>query len=251
VKRLRFTLLVCLAVATGCGAGNKPPATIAGNWQMALSNNSGKVPSGFLLQTGNALNGDFLISGNCSGVGSAQGQLSGSNVSIIVNAADQTLNLTGTATSDGSSMSGGYSNLSSGCGFSETGNWTANRVKNLTGNFQGTFTSVVTDKLVFHFAGTVTQGVNTGSSFAALSGSMNSTDASCFSGASISGQISGTAVVLNLVNADGVALGKISTALAIDASSMSGDYAFINTQVPLPCGSDFGTVVFTIQPSAS
>lgn len=250
MKRLRFTLLLCMAAATSCGSNGRPAISIAGNWQMSLSNNSGKIPSGFLLQAGNALNGDILISGNCSGVGTAQGQLSGSNVSLTVDAAHQTLALSGTATSDGSSMSGGYSVLAAGCGFSNTGTWTASRVSNFSGQFQGTFTSTVTQNLIFHFSGTVAQGANTGSSFAALSGSMTSTDATCFTGAEISGQISGTAIVLNLADANGVALGKIDGTIALNASSMSGNYYFINTQVPLPCGSDFGTVAFTVQPSA-
>jgi len=215
-----------------------------------MDNNSSKIPSGFLLQSGNSLNGNFLISGSCSGVGNVQGQLSGSNVSLSLDAADQSLNFTGTAKSDGTSMSGNYSVLAAGCGFSSPGTWTANRVSDLTGNFQGIFTSVITPNLTFHFSGTLTQGANTGSSYAALSGSMTSTDATCFTSASISGQISGTAVVFNLLNANGVALGKIDGNIALDASSMSGNYYFINAKNPLACGSDFGTVVLAITGSA-
>ena len=255
MKRLRFTLFVFLAIMTGCGSSTRSPITLAGNWQLSLDNNSGKIPSGFLLQSGNSLNGDFLISGNCSGVGTAQGQLSGANVNITVDGADQSLSLTGTVSADGSSMSGQYSNLASGCGFSETGNWTASKVKDFAGTFQGTFTSVIATNLVFHFSGTVAQGSNTGSSFAALSGNMNSSDSPCFSSAVISGQVSGTAVVLNLLDANGVALGKIDGNTTFDASSMTGNYYFINTKVPLSCGSngtsDFGTFSLTMQSSGS
>ncbi len=254
VTRLGLTPLLFLVVLTACGGGSPDPpspGSIAGNWQMSLQNNPGKTPSGFLLQTGNSLNGTFLFSGNCAGVGPAQGTVSGLNVSMTISEADQVLGLAGTASSDGSSMSGNYTVLASGCGGPETGTWSANQVKALTGSFQATFTSVVTNDLVFHFAGTLTQGPNTGASYASLSGTMTSTDASCFSSASVSGLITGTSAVLNLATSDGVSLGKISTTLTTDASSMTGTYAFINTQVPLACGSDYGTVVFSIQPSAT
>jgi hypothetical protein len=254
VTRLGLTPLLFLVVLTACGGGNSDPpssGSIAGNWQMSLQNNPGKTPSGFLLQTGNALNGSFLFSGNCAGVGPAQGAVSGSNISMTVSEADQVLSLTGTASADGSSMSGNYTVLASGCGGPETGTWNGSQVKALTGNFQGVFTSTVTNDLVFHFTGNLTQGPNTGASYASLSGSMTSTDASCFTSSSISGQITGTSAVLNLATSEGVSLGKISTTLTADATSMTGTYAFINTQVPLACGSDYGTVVFTIQPSAT
>lgn len=248
MSRLGFTPLLFLVVFAACGGGSpnqsSPSGGIAGNWQMALSNNPAKMPSGFLLQAGNSINGGLLLSGGCSGVGSAQGQLTGSNVSITVSVTGQTLSLTGTAMPDGSSMSGNYSILDSGCGASNVGTWTATRVKALAGSFQGTFTSTTTNNLVFHFAGTLTQGPNTGASYASLSGSMTSTDAPCASTVSISGQISGTSTVLNLIGSDGTPVGKIDTTVTPDASSMAGTYAFINTQVPLACGTDFGTVVF-------
>lgn len=214
-----------------------------------------RTQSGFLLQSGNSLNGAFLLDGNCAGVGLAQGQVSGSDMSLSENETAQTLSLTGSAMADGS-LGGNYSILASGCGTSEVGTWTAQQVKTLTGSFQGVFTSTITNNLVFHFSGSLTQGPNTGASEASLSGSMTSTDAACFSSASISGQISGTQAVLNLVASDGTALGKISGTLATDASSLGttaspGTYAFINTQVPLACGSDFGNVVLSIQPSGT
>jgi hypothetical protein len=244
--------LLFLCVLTGCGGSNseKTAANLSGNWQIIMQGNI-KAPSGFLLQSGTSLNGDFLVSGNCSGVGPAQGQLDGLNVSMTLDASDQTLNFTGTTTSDGTSMSGNYSFLGSGCGGSEVGTWTGTQISALNSSFQATFTSGDFPGLVFHFSGTLSQGPNTGASYATLSGNMSSTDAVCFTTASVSGQISGTAVVLNLTNSEGIALGKITTTLTTDISSMTGTYAFVNFTVPIACGSDFGNVVFTMSPSST
>jgi len=251
--RTRWTIpVLCVGVLTACGGGNsqKPAANLAGNWQIIMDGNI-KAPSGFLLQSGTSLDGDFLVSGNCSGVGPAQGQLDGLNIAMTVNASDQTLSFTGTTTSEGTSMSGNYSFLGSGCGGSEAGTWTGTQIPALNTNFQGTFTSGDTPGLVFHFSGTLSQGSNTGASYATLSGNMISTDAPCFTSASVSGQISGTAVVLNLTNSEGIALGKITTTLTTDVTSMTGTYAFVNFTVPIACGSDFGNVVFTLTPSST
>ncbi len=253
MTRLSFSPLLFLVVLTACGGGSSDPSSsgsIAGNWQITLNSNPAKTPSGFLLQAGNSVSGGLLISGNCAGLGATQGQVAGSNVALIVNGTSQTLSLTGTAMADGSSMSGNYSILASGCGASEVGTWTATQVAALTGNFQATFISTVTSNLSFSFTGTVTQGPNTGTSYASLSGSMTSTDSPCFSGASISGQISGTSAVLNLATSDGTSLGKITATATTNASSMSGTYAFVNAQMPLACGTDFGTVVFSFNPFA-
>jgi hypothetical protein len=259
MRRTAPVCLVWLVALTACGGGNgnspSPVGSLSGNWQMVLEKNSNanlsKTQSGFLLQAGASLSGGVVISGNCSGTGPAQGQVNGSNVTISVNQTDQTVNLTGTATSDGGSMSGNYSILSSGCGTSEIGTWTASQVKPLKGNLQGTFTSTLTPGVVFHFTGSVTQGSNTGASNATLSGSMTSTDApSCFDSVSITGLISGTSVVFNFLASDGTALGAYLGSATTDASALNGNYNFFNAQSPIlmSCGGgDFGTVTFTVQ----
>jgi len=100
-----FALLVssCLLLIS-CGGANPNAGTktanLAGNWQMTLqrqSTTSMKTESGFLVQSGNSLTGEFLLNGatNCAGVGSAIGQISGSNVAISVSQVGQTVNLTG------------------------------------------------------------------------------------------------------------------------------------------------------------
>ena len=187
------------------------------------TNNLTRTEAGFFTQSGSSLNGGLALASICSGVGSAQGSVKGSNVSITVNQIAQTVQLTGTATADGSSLSG---------------------------NVQATFTSVNASKAAFNFAGTISQGVNTGSSTANVSGTMTSTNASCFSSASITGLIGGTAVVFNLAASDGTSLGTITGTITTDASSMTGNYVFRNVNSPIlkQCGGgDSGTVAMTIQ----
>ena len=217
--------------------------------------NRSETQSGFLLQSGNVLGGSLLFSGQtisgqtvCSGVGSVLGQANGGSVTIAVTQTAQTANLTGTAATDFSSMNGNYSILASGCGKTEAGTWTATRVSPLTGTFSAQFTSTQSSSLVFNVTGTLTQGKNKGNSFATISGSMTSTDAPCFTSASISGVISGTAVVLNISNSTG-SLGKYSGTAATDASEITGGYSFSNAQTPSGCN-DEGKANFTINPSS-
>jgi len=257
MKSLLPGLILAASALSACGGGSssspeKSAISLAGNWQMVLlnTNNLMRTEAGFFTQSGKTLNGGLALATICSGVGNAQGTVDGSNVSITVNQIAQTVQLTGTTAPDGSSMSGNYSILASGCGQSNIGTFTATRVKPLNGNIQATFTSVYTSKPVFDFAGTVSQGNNTGSSTANLSGTMTSTNASCFASASITGLIGGTAVVFNLAASDGTSLGAITGTITADASSMTGNYVFRNVNSPIlqQCGGgDSGTVTMTIQ----
>jgi hypothetical protein len=113
----------------------------------------------------------------------------------------------------------------------------------LSGNFQSTFTS--SSKGGFHFAGTITQGPNTGQSTAALTGTMSSSDAPCPSGATIAGVISGNNVLFNFLTSDGVALGKYQGTMSADATSITGYYRFSNA-VTGGCD-DIGGATFTVQ----
>lgn len=213
--RILSATLLCVVIGMGCGGGSSNVNTnntgLSGNWQIALQHkNQTETQSGFLLQSGSVLGGSVLFSGQtvagqtvCSGVGSVLGQANGVSVTIAVTQAGQSANLTGNAASDFSSMNGSYSILAAGCGKTEIGTWTATRVTPLTGTFSAQFTSTQSANQVFHVTGTLTQGGNKGNSFAILSGSMTSTDAPCFTSASFSGVISGTAVLLNISNSTG------------------------------------------------
>ena len=254
MKVLGAALLACVIMLTSCGggSGNASRAGLSGNWQMTLQNQtSTETQSGFLLQSGNTVAGSVQLSGqtisgqtNCTGVGSALGQTKGSAVTMTVSPVGQTVNLTGTAANNFTSMSGSYAILASGCGQTEVGTWTAAQVNSLTGSFQATFTSSDTGN-VFGFSGTITQGPNTGGSTATLSGSMMSTNAPCFTSATIAGLISGTSVVLNLLSTEGVALGKYQGTTTTDATSMTGYYRFSNA-VTGGC-QDIGGATFTVQ----
>ena len=260
MKIPKLVLLFCLLISAGCGGSsnnnNDTNTGLAGNWQMTLQHKrQTETQSGFLLQAGNILSGNLLFSGQtiagqtvCSGVGSVQGQTNNGSITITVLQAAQTANLTGTTSADQSSMNGSYSIFTSGCGRTETGTWTAARVTPLTGTFSANFTSTQTSNLTFNASGSLTQGTNKGNSYAYLAGSMSSTNAACFTSASFTGVISGTAVVLNISNSSGP-LGSYSGTAATDASQISGTYKFSNTQSSSGC-SDAGTAVFTLNPSA-
>jgi hypothetical protein len=241
--------LVCLVVLVACGSGSgaKKGPSLSGNWEMSLLRTGTTVvrqQSGFFLQSGTSLSGEFILTGNtaCPGVGVAQGQVDGVNLALTLGQTGYAVSLTGTAASDGSSINGNYSILTAGCGNSSVGTWTAGRVTPLNANFQAEFTPDNPAKSVFHFDGTVTQGANTGGSQAILSGNMTSTDARCFSQATISGLISGTSVVFNLLTADGIAVGQMRGTACIfedgtasqctpDANTpgtMTGRYTFLS-----------------------
>jgi hypothetical protein len=254
MRTLERALLICLAMLIACGGGDNPKtASLSGNWQILLqSDTSSETQSGFLLQSGHIITGGLQLSGQtisglaeCVGVGSVQGQSSGSNVAMSVSLAGQTANLNGSSGSHLTTMSGDYSILASGCGQTEVGKWTATQVKPLTGNFQFTFTSDASPA-TFHYLVTITQGPNTGESTATLSGSMTSSDAPCLSSASIAGVISGTSVVLNFVSTDGHSLGKYQGIMTTDATSITGFYRFSNPAIG-SCD-DIGGATATAQP---
>lgn len=260
MKLLGAFLFVCVFLLTGCGGssgGTSQAGALSGNWQMSLQNaTSTETQSGFLLQSGNTLTGGVLFSGqtisgqtSCQGVGSAVGQVSGTSVTLTVTPAGQTMNLTGSVANSSTSMSGSYSILAAGCGQTEVGTWSAHQVNPLTGTFLATFTSV-DFATVFHFTGSVTQGPNTGGSQAILSGNMISSDAGCFSAATVSGVISGTSVVLNILTPEGIALGKYSGTVTTDATQLTGLYRFSNASSASACN-DFGSATFAVQTSST
>ncbi len=253
MRTLSRASLLCLAMLSACGGGGPKTASLSGNWQIQLqSETSSETQSGFLLQSGRTITGGLQLSGQtisgvaeCAGVGSVQGQSSGSNVAIAVSQAGQTANLTGTSGADLATMNGNYSILASGCGQTETGKWTATQVKPLTGNFQFAFTSGASAKS-FHYTGTITQGPNLGESTATLSGSMTSSDAPCLTSASLAGVVSGTSVILNFISTEGNSLGKYQGTMTADAKSITGFYRFSNPAIG-SCD-DIGGATITAQP---
>ena len=250
MRRLLPAFLVCSLFLIACGPGsNSQKAMLSGNWQFALTNpktGALKKESGFILQSGSSLQGSFLLTGGtiCPGIGSAQGNINGLNVSFVVSQVGQTITLTGTAESDGSLMSGNYAIVESPCGTTQVGTWTAIQVAALNGNLQASFTSANTGQVV-QYSGTVAQGPNNGGSTTTLTGMLTSTGSTCVSSASISGQISGTAVVLNLLSSEGVAQGQIVGTMSTDGTSITATYNIL-PQSTNGCA-DLGNATITVQ----
>jgi hypothetical protein len=261
-RLMRFGAVLCLGcvlMTSSCGGGggqsNSANANgLSGNWQMTLTGSgvsSGiAAESGFLMQSGSSLAGNIVLSGvtACPGLGTASGTVTGSDVAITVGQVDQTLTLTGAATSDGTSMAGEYSILASGCGSSSVGTFTATQVKPLGGSFQATFTSGEVVGEVYTFGGSLTQGPNTGMSYATLAGTMTSTNAPCINSFSIAGEVGGTSVVFNFLASDGSAQGQYRGTTTTDGTTLTGTYDFLAQSNG--CSGDAGTVSITFQPSS-
>ncbi len=203
------------------------------------------------MQNGSAITGSILFADYyCAGVGSVTGTVSGSTVSLAVNPTGMIIDLDGTTTGQ-TSMGGNYTILSTGCtspgNIPGTGTWTADLVTPVNGSFQGSITS---NRLgAFTITGQVSQGSNTGASTAALTGSVSVTGY-CFSDANIVGSISGTNVVMNLVDSTtGAQLGQMDATAALDGSSMIGTFNFVgqgNSGVQGCKSGDGGTFTFTM-----
>ncbi len=253
--RIRLLLITApLLLVASCGGGSSSTSSssaLSGNWQMTLLKGANpkiaKTESGFLVQNNDTITGSLsLIDTPCSGVGSVTGSVSGTNIALVITPTGLTVNLTGTVQAN-QSMSGNFTILASGCSGSEsaplTGTWTANLVATL----QGTFTSNKTGD-VWPITGKIAQGQNTGISNTTLTGNVAITGY-CLAGATISGVVSGTNVVMELVNSSGVEIGQVSGTSALDGSSVKGTYMIIpqgpgNAQ---PCANgDSGTVTFTL-----
>jgi len=207
--------------------------------------------SGFLVQSGNSLTGGLVLSGAalCPGLGAPSGTVSGSNVAITLDQIAQTVTLTGTTSGNGTSMAGDYSILASGCGSSTVGTFTATQVGTLSGSFQATFTSGEFIGQVYTFAGTLTQGPNTGMSYATLSGTMTSTNAPCINNFSVAGEVSGTSVVLNFLASDGSSQGSYRGTTTTDGTMLTGTYDFLAQSNG--CFGDAGGVTIAFQTPSS
>jgi hypothetical protein len=238
--------IILSACGGGTSGGSQQSATLSGNWQFTMApqtdgnNNdptfSGGLLGGFLLQNNGSVTGQTVYSitssktGLCnSGSAPVTITISGQNVTITEVAGTQTFTLTGTLSSDGSTMMGTYTSTAgtaangSVCGYAETGTsstWSAVSVPPLTGSIQGSFhsTEAGTDLTNQDFAvsGTLTQGQNIGASNATVTGTLSFinpttllSDYPCFSTASVNGQISGNTVILQIIGINGSTVGQI------------------------------------------
>jgi hypothetical protein len=205
---------------------------LAGNWQFSMTNppdNSfvGGLQGGFLLQNTGGVTGGVVYSISLpqpppapplvcsSGSASVTGTFSGQNVTLTAQAGAVTYNLTGTLSADGLTLSGTYSaSDGQGCGTAQTGlPFTATLVPVISGDVQGSFHSVTSiahlNDQNFTVTGNLVQGENIGASHATVTGTLIFQDYPCLSSASVNGQISGNAVILQIIGPDGLDDGQI------------------------------------------
>jgi hypothetical protein len=228
---------------TGCGGSSSKPAAsgaLSGNWQMTLLKTDTttiyKTQTGSLIQTGDDITGSVIsINDPCSGVGSVTGSVSGDSVALSISPVGTSVTLSGTIANPPKSMSGTYTILSLGCAGSQTapqvGNFTANLVSPVSGNITGTFAGKNSGP-TYAVTGTVTQGANTGQSSTPLTGSLTfaasgSGPGFCYASANIVGSISGTSVVMNLVQTDGSQIGQIFGTATLDGTLVAGTYDYL------------------------
>lgn len=258
-----LVLLVGLTGLSSCGGGSSSnPAnsgSLSGNWQFSLAapsdaSFSGGLQGGFLLQRNGAITGQLIYSISmpgsppiaCDGSATVTGTMSAQQVTLTAVAGPQTFALKGTLSADGSTLAGTYSTIAArDCGTAQSGlQFTARLVPSLTGSVQGylhsTSSGPPTDPVVnqeFSVTGSLVQGPNTGANSAAVSGTLNFTAYPCVSTASVTGQISGNAVILQLMAANGLNVGRIGTTPAtpgfpapvVFESSTAGGYILQGT----------------------
>ena len=234
------------------------PGQISGNWQISLQRTNSKLApkpvSGFLQQgSGTSVTGNMMVTNvPCSGTSQVTGTADQADVSLTMNPNGTSLSLTGKIGSTPGTMSGTYVLLSTGCrgsasNPSQSGSWTGNLVQPLQGTLQGTFVSNTLGS--FDVSGQVSQGQSNGSSNAPLTGNLSITGSSCFSTATITGLISGTAVAINLADSVGTEIGQISGTSSLDGKSLTGTYKIVPKTGPsgTPClEGDNGTITLTL-----
>jgi hypothetical protein len=241
---LSLTLLSATLMLSSCGSSSSGSSQnsgmIAGNWQYTMApppdgSFLGGLQGGFLLQTNGSVTGSStyavslpLLPYPCnSGAAAITGTVSGQNVALTAVAGSQTFTLGGTLSFDGSTMVGTYKSTAgtasdgTPCGSAQTGlQWSALLVPPITGTIQGSFHSsggiAGLDEQVFLVSGGLLQAANTGASNASVTGNLtflnpttNLSDYPCFTSASVSGQISGNILNLQILAADGSTWGEI------------------------------------------
>jgi centrosomal CEP192-like protein len=279
-KCLWLLLIASTIMLSACGGGSSTSsqsgANLSGNWQFSMDNpedSSGNTPfmgglqGGFLLQKNGALNGAVVYAVTqlnssssapvaCnSGSAPINGTVSGQTVNFAITAGTQTFTLTGTVTSDGSSMSGTYTSTAglapdgTPCGLAQTTGlqWKAVSVPPLTGLISGSFHSggalapAGEANRDFPVTGNLIQGQNIGASNATVTGTIsfidpttNVSDYPCLDTASVNGEISGNTVVLQLIRVDGSNAGQIG--ISASQANQGGSGSAPVTFDPTPNG---------------
>ena len=230
---LSIASIAAILMFSACGSSRSSTQTsepLFGNWQftqMALDSAlQGGIQGGFLLQSKNAITGQFVYSFSlisqpgtfCNGgTASVTGTVNGTNVSLTAIAGPQTYTLTGTLSSDGTTLMGTYNSTDGqGCGTAQTGlQWTATLVPPLNGTLQGSFHSTGSGTQTslrgqdFPVTATLTQGPNVGAGSATITGTLTFQGYPCLATASVNGEISGSSVILQVTAPNGLNVGRI------------------------------------------
>lgn len=241
LKRSILFVLECLvAVTLGCGSTKtvtQPSQLLSGNWEISLQRHAhpgALLFSGFMLQSGPSVTGSLILGGGCTGVGTVTGTVDGQDLALTIDEFGQEISLTGnlpTGSPSGSTfISGPFSTLAGGCAtYASTGTWSATQITPIAGTFHGTLISTASSGIAadtFNVTGSLTQGPNTGSSNATLTGTVTATGTPHFcpylSNATINGIISGTSVTLNLFDNTGSQIAQVAPAtVTTDGTSLS------------------------------
>jgi len=268
----RFLLLCLVTVTFGCGNSSPPTASasdniLSGNWEITLQRHAHAEPllfSGFMLQSGSAVTGSLILGAGCDGVGSIGGTVTGQKLSLTIDEFGQEISLTGTLPAGGASgstfISGPFSALAGGCAtYASTGTWSATQVARVSGAFHGTLVSTAASgnaSDTFNVTGSLTQGPNTGSSNATLTGTIKATGTSHFcpylTSGTINGLISGTSVSLSLFDSTGSQIAQVAPAtITTNASSLtcsagaSGNVCYSFPPISNSCPGEQGSIQLT------
>ena len=239
-----FTVMLSACGSSSSSGQQQINIPLAGNWQFLMSNTPAVTP-------GSGLQGGFLLEKNdgtitgtiaysvtrpgettpCNhGSATVTGTIHGRDVSFTAVAPSQTFTFTGTAAAIGlnAAMAGSYTSTAGTgldgdpCGDAATLGWTANSLPPvqgfIIGNFHSTGGNAGLSNQNFPLTGTLSQGPNTGASTATVSGTLNFVDPNtnlkdyrCAVSASVQGQISGSAIYLQLLGSDGSPIGQIGS----------------------------------------
>jgi Concanavalin A-like lectin/glucanases superfamily len=140
VRGFLLAVVGCFGLAACSGGGGSSQSAqvlnLGGFWQTSTVSALGydSFLLGNLTQTGNEISGTLTIFGSpCASSGTLTGNISGSTVTMSLTEGLQSVSLTGTATSDGNSITGSYQTPSGGCTNGDSGTFTATRTSANTG----------------------------------------------------------------------------------------------------------------------
>jgi hypothetical protein len=185
--------LVCSI--SGCGGysshTNTPLGqTLAGTWQFTyVSSKSGSsTVSGTLTQTGGAFSGSVALTGSCASSGMISGTMSGSALTgTLTEASPETISVTGTLATSGSTASGTYQVMSAtgacAAASGDTGTWSGTRTANPIGPYSGMLRPA--DRMP------VQLGLNLNGDAGQLSGTATFTNSACLHSVNVVGTLSG------------------------------------------------------------